>query len=222
MIHSAKQISARCNVGCGQTPIAGWRNFDNSLSLRLAHVPLLPEVLRSIGLIDPHQHQYMQFARAHRIEYADATQGLPLQAESVEVLYSSHMLEHLDRRDATTFLQEARRVLRSGGILRIAVPDLARLVHEYAASRDADAFVEHTLLTVPRPRGLLDRFRVLVAGHRNHQWMYDGASLTKLILANGFTDVRIPVAGTTRITGPGALDLSERADESVYCEAIRE
>lgn len=29
----------RVNIGCGSSPIAGWRNFDHSPSLLLARIP---------------------------------------------------------------------------------------------------------------------------------------------------------------------------------------
>src|ERR1022692_1095798 len=108
----------RINVGCRQTPTVGWRNFDNSLSLRLSKPKLLQMVLRKIGIVNKEQACFIHFAREHCIEYGDATRGLPLPSGSVEVLYSSHMLEHLDRQEATLFLMEARRILCSGGIVR--------------------------------------------------------------------------------------------------------
>ncbi len=51
--------------------------------------------------------------------------------------------------------------------------------------------------------------------------MYDGDSLAKLVLEAGFADVLVVPAGSTRITDPGKLDLAERAEESVYVEALR-
>ena len=31
-----KAISLKINIGCGDTPTKGWRNYDNSWSVRLA------------------------------------------------------------------------------------------------------------------------------------------------------------------------------------------
>jgi hypothetical protein len=70
------------------------------------------------------------------------------------------MLEHLDRNQAILFLREARRVLRSGGVLRIAVPDILRRVQQYLESRDADAFFAATLLAAPSPQNLLQRMQI--------------------------------------------------------------
>ena len=216
---SSDDHTLKCNVGCGQTPTRGWRNFDNSPSIRLARIPFLPKLLWWCGVIDAHQQQYMEFSLTHHLEYGDAARGLPLQNGSVTALYTSHMLEHLDRAAAAQFLGEARRVLCKGGIIRIAVPDISKLVESYIASGDADAFISETHLTQPRPRRIPDRLRILLAGARQHQWMYDGASLSKALLAAGFHDARVRPAGETGIGNPGDLDLHERSEESVYVEA---
>jgi len=210
----------RINVGCGQTPTEGWRNFDNSLSLRLAKIPFLPELLHKAGILERLQYQFIHFARTHRIEYGDVTRGLPIAAGSVEVLYSSHMLEHLDPAEATLFLKEARRVLRPGGIIRLAVPDLRQQAQEYLASGDANAFLAGTYLAEPRPRTIGQRLRILFVGTRHHQWMYDGASLRGLLQANGFVEAEIMSAGQTKIQTPGPLNVQERLDKSVYVEAV--
>ncbi|CAA9217761.1 MAG: hypothetical protein AVDCRST_MAG93-305, partial [uncultured Chloroflexia bacterium] len=57
-----------------------------------------------------------------RLHYEDGT---------VDILYSSHMLEHLDRDSARRFLHEAYRVLKPGGAIRIVVPDFALLIDRY-------------------------------------------------------------------------------------------
>jgi len=131
------------------------------------------------------------------------------------------MLEHLDRQEAKQFLAEARRVLRSGGFLRIAVPDLRLLAESYLASGDADAFIGATLLAVPKARGLLQRIKSAIVGARHHNWMYDAASLCMLLSENGFGEPIALRAGVTRIPNPGELNLYERHEESLYVEAIR-
>jgi SAM-dependent methyltransferase len=61
----------------------------------------------------------------------DVTRGIPLQDQSADVVYHSHILEHLRPDDARRMLHECRRVLRSGGIVRVATPDLERLAATY-------------------------------------------------------------------------------------------
>ncbi len=211
----------RVNVGCGQSPTAGFRNFDNSLSLVLARIPLLPALLRKAGLLDSAQHEFLSFARSRGIEHADAARRLPLEDRSVDVLYSSHMLEHLDREEAAGFLREAMRVLRPGGVLRIAVPDLRKEVSRYGETGDADAFVAGLLVCQPKLKTLRQKLQFLLVGPRHHHWMYDGASLCGLLRAHGFVNTETVAPGRTRIPEPGALDLFERSSESVFVEADR-
>ena len=106
--------------------------------------------------------------------------GLPIPNNSVEVFYSSHMIEHLDRVEADNFLQEALRVLQPNGIIRIVVPDLNYLVNQYLKTNDADLFIESTFLSQPKPKTLLDKFKKIVVGERHHHWMYDELSLCRL------------------------------------------
>lgn len=209
----------RLNVGCGMTPTEGWENLDNSPSLKLARVPWLAGLLGALRLLGPAQRRYIDFARAHRLRWADATRRLPCADGAAEVVYASHMLEHLDRAEAASFLAEARRVLRPGGILRLALPDLARQVERYRREGDADAFMAQLHTCEAKPRGLRGRLRHLLAGGRQHHWMYDAASLVKLVEQHGFSGARALPPGETMIPEPGALDLRERAADSVYVEA---
>jgi SAM-dependent methyltransferase len=61
----------------------------------------------------------------------DLSQGIPFSDHHFDVVYHSHMLEHIRRADVPAFLRDCHRVLRPGGILRIATPDLERLCELY-------------------------------------------------------------------------------------------
>lgn len=211
----------RINCGCGATPTAGWTNFDNSLTLLLARHPIVCRLAKMFGLLDQGQLSYFEFSKANSIFHANVVRRIPVPDSSVDVLYTSHMLEHLDLYEAGLFLTEAKRVLKSGGVLRVVVPDLRMLVNGYLAQGDADAFVAATLLAVPKPRGIFQRIKVAIIGGRHHQWMYDANSLCKLISENGYKEARALGAGETRITDCDALNLYERSDDSVYVEAVR-
>jgi predicted SAM-dependent methyltransferase len=211
----------RVNVGCGLTPTAGWKNFDNSPSLRLSKIRLLPEVLKKLGLIGKAQLEFIQFTRKNAIEYGDASRGLPVAEGSVDILYTSHMLEHLDKVEADHFLTKALHILRPGGTLRIAVPDLAKHIAFYMESGDGNGFLDRMFVCMPRPRSLSARLAMALFGTRHHQWMYDGESLTRLLNKHGFVDIRVLESGQTGISDPGNLDLTERSYESLYVEAKR-
>lgn len=61
----------------------------------------------------------------------DIQSGLPFEDGSVDVCYSSHVLEHLTIEAGSAFVRECHRVLRHRGIIRIVVPDLENIVREY-------------------------------------------------------------------------------------------
>ena len=214
-------MAIRLSIGCGQTPINGWRNFDNSMGILFSRVPYLPELMRKLGIINDPQYRFMALARENQIEYGDATKVLPVSDNCAEVVYSCHMLEHLDSDGAGRFLEEALRILRPGGIIRIAVPDIRKHVQEYQKHGDADAFIKATHLCVPCPKSIGERVRFLLFGPRHHQWLYDGSSLTTLVEKHGFTDSKVMPPGQTSILNHEPLDLFQRASKSVYVEAAK-
>jgi len=61
----------------------------------------------------------------------DLRNPLPFAAGTFDAVYSSHVLEHFSPDAGERLLTECRRVLKDGGILRLAVPDLERLCAEY-------------------------------------------------------------------------------------------
>ncbi len=215
-------MALRLNIGCGQSPTEGWVNYDNSFAVRMAGSRLFDWAMRLSGLADAGNREFAAFARRHGIRWADAAHHIPYADGTVDVIYSSHMIEHLDRLDARSFLAECRRVLKPGGILRVAVPDVSLTVRDYVADGNADIFLEQLQFDLDRPRGLGGRLRhLLLGGGRGHRWMYDARSIRKLVESADFAQVEVLSAGDSRIPDPGRLDLAERPEESIYVEATR-
>jgi len=213
-------MGIRINIGCGQSPTEDWENYDNSLGLRLSKIPMLVTIISAIGLLSQKQMEFINFARNSNIRWADAAKHIPQEDNSVEVLYSSHMLEHLDRDEVVSFFKEARRVLMPGGIIRLSVPDLRLHINKYLEHKDADQFIDSTLLSTPKPKSLFGIIKFAIVGDRHHKWMYDGKSLCGLLESAGFVNPRVLKPGKTTISDPGTLDLEERVDESLYVEAV--
>src|SRR5688572_23572221 len=105
-------VMVRINVGCGATPTAGWENLDNSVTVRLARLPGAVEILSRLGVLNSEQSRFAKVAMTDGVRWADVTRKIPYGDSSVDVVYSSHMLEHLDREEARRFLEEVLRVLR--------------------------------------------------------------------------------------------------------------
>jgi len=68
------------------------------------------------------------------VESWKASEGIPAASQSVDVVYHSHLLEHLQQEEGEDFIQECLRVLKPGGILRIVVPDLERICRDYLST----------------------------------------------------------------------------------------
>ena len=89
------------NLGCGNRLHPAWTNVD---------------------YISP---------KGSRVIPYDLAKGLPFPDASFEVVYHSHFLEHLQKEQATFFLKECYRILRSGGVIRVVVPDLEQISRSY-------------------------------------------------------------------------------------------
>jgi predicted SAM-dependent methyltransferase len=74
-----------------------------------------------------------------RVRAHDLSAGVPLESASCDVVYHSHVLEHLRGGDAVYFMRECLRVLKPGGVLRVATPDLERIARLYLSSLEKAA-----------------------------------------------------------------------------------
>ena len=207
------------NIGCGRSPTPGWFNYDNSPAVWLAHSRLLSGIVTWLGLLDSHGLAFAEFCRTNQVRHANAARHIPHGSATVDTIYSSHMLEHLDRLEADGFLAECRRVLRPGGILRLAVPDLRNAAYQYLRLNDGDGFLRTLQFDLDKPRGPAERLRRLLTGGRGHHWMYDRDTLVALVSGAGFVDIRFMATGQTTIAEPGSLDLTEREADSLCVEA---
>ena len=62
---------------------------------------------------------------------ANLLAGLPFPDASFDIVYHSHLLEHIPKPLVSGFLKECRRVLKPGGIIRVVVPDLEAMTRSY-------------------------------------------------------------------------------------------
>jgi prepilin-type processing-associated H-X9-DG protein len=65
-----------------------------------------------------------------RVDYLlDTRAGLPFPDDSVEIIYSCHMLEHVHVTEAIEILKEWRRILSPAGYVRLTLPDFNYIFH---------------------------------------------------------------------------------------------
>jgi len=66
-----------------------------------------------------------------KVKKVNILQGLPYPDNSFDVVYHSNVLEHLPKQKGAEMISECFRVLNTGGILRLNVPDLEKICREY-------------------------------------------------------------------------------------------
>ena len=100
-----------------------------------------------------------------------------IETNSVDVIYTCHVLEHFKRKQTEQVLAEWYRVLKPGGVLRLAVPDFEAICKVYQKSKDIN------LVIGP----LFGKQNYLYNIHYN---IFDFNSLYKTLTDNGFTDIK--------------------------------
>eukprot|EP00747_Dinoflagellata_sp_TGD_P111571 gnl/TRDRNA2_/TRDRNA2_171250_c0_seq9.p1 gnl/TRDRNA2_/TRDRNA2_171250_c0~~gnl/TRDRNA2_/TRDRNA2_171250_c0_seq9.p1 ORF type:complete len:364 (+),score=59.84 gnl/TRDRNA2_/TRDRNA2_171250_c0_seq9:58-1149(+) len=133
-----------------------------------------------------------------------ATEGLGFLPDgSCGIVYSSHMLQHLQYPIVTrSLLEEIRRVLRPGGLVRLVVPDAEVWMKEYVVGDRAGqsrfwAAVRQQYPSWDFRRGLLPNTAQFLGANSVwgwldgvHQWAWDFELLFSELRTAGFTEVR--------------------------------
>ena len=171
----------KLNLGCGDRVVEGWTNVDYSLGARLMKVPFFKAVNKRLRIFNVDWDA--------RIVLHDLTRPLPWPDSSVDVVYSSHTLEHFSKEDGRAFLTECHRVLRPGGIIRILVPDLGFTVGEYLQGRlKADDFVRELDVLATNSHGVLkNAVAPFTQTAHMHKCMYDAQRLIDILDELGFS-----------------------------------
>lgn len=167
----------------------GWVCIDRSPNIWLSRYPRVKRLLRKVGVLaDGHMAQWdREVVRGdvRRLSYADGT---------VDAIYSSHMLEHIYLDDARQVLAESHRVLKRGGIIRLALPDATENARALVAGEEAgdggagESFNYH-LLAHPPARPTLVRSLVGKTGAHTHLWQPTPTMVKSMLEAAGFVDV---------------------------------
>lgn len=223
-------------------------NIDWSIYLRLKRAPLIRRIVPAL-LSGERRRRFADLPA--NILVHDLARGIPFNDASVDVVYHSHLLEHMDREVAESFMREVKRVLKPQGLQRIVVPDLERLCRaclehlercdsnsverirhdEYVAGL-LEQSVRREAYGMSSQRGLLRIVEKLAVGDarrrgETHQWMYDWANLTALLERSGFHETKSRDYKSSDVPAwqDYGLDVDSSGGEykpgSLYIEAIK-
>lgn len=62
--------------------------------------------------------------KTDEVVYMDATKTFPFEDQSIDYIFTEHMIEHVSFSEADYMISECARVLKSGGKIRIATPNI--------------------------------------------------------------------------------------------------
>lgn len=216
------------NVGCGTKTADGCVNVDWSPYLLLKKRPMLRAL--ATPFIGGLRRERLE-AMSDNVLVHDLRKPLPYPDGSVDGVYHSHVLEHIDRDSAEAFMAEIHRVLRPGGIQRVCVPDWEHLCRTYLdhvtrcetsgeCLAEHDARIGHMIEQCvrkeafgsrQRPPWLRRMERVVLGDARargeTHQWMYDRFNLRALLESAGFREVAVCRCNQSAIPGWQAMNL---------------
>ena len=107
----------------------------------------------------------------------DITTLTKIPDNSCEVIYASHVLEHVGRNEFEDVIRTWNKKLKKNGTLRIAVPDFEKVITWYQKTKQ-----------------IIDIVGLVSGGQKTeydyHKMIYDKKSLTEILLKMGFQDIR--------------------------------
>ena len=195
------------NLGSGLTVAPGWIHVDGSLNALVSRLPK-PLLKLLYQWSDNRQwfscEQYVRILTEHRFVHHRLQYGVPLGDSTVDVIYSSHALEHIFPEEAQGLLQDAYRALKNGGLIRLAVPDLEHAIRLYQSGVKEQAL---EFFFSPNCSGYLN----------HHHYMYDFELLKNLLEKVGFVEVQRRGFREGAMRDANILD--NRPEETLFVEA---
>jgi len=139
----------------------------------------------------------------------DSTRPLPFAAHSFNRVFSEHMIEHIPFSAACALFAECHRVLRPGGFIRLATPDLARIcgLHAAQAEPGVAAYLawSRPRYAVPGPGSSAAHVVNSLFYHHGHRFLFDADTLSAALAQAGFRDCTVRIPGQSGL--PGMSDL---------------
>ena len=144
----------------------------------------------------------------------DLTKGIPLPNESVDQIYTSHMLEHIPFKDLVIFINECFRVLKKNGSLSVCVPDASLYIKSYIDNKRFRPINQGVKSAITDTGSFMDQVNYIAYMDQLHKYMFDSENLVKTLSMAPFTQVSLRDFDES-------IDLKLRDFESIYAIAIK-
>lgn len=146
----------------------------------------------------------------------DIRDGLALADDSLDYVVSVHALPMVSYPDLVPALQELRRVLKPGGVLRLVLPDVDKGIEAY---RRGDR--SHFLVPDEDVTSLGGKFVVHMLWYGYSVTLFTADFAEELLRRAGFSDVRHCAYEQSGTGLDGIVELDNREHESLFVEATK-
>ena len=197
--------SQKLHLGCFDQVLPGWINTDISPHIFVSQIPGLAFSLFKAGLLSRQRYEQHKQRVFRALRYLEVTKRFPYADGTFDYVYSSHLLEHLYPQQVIFCLGEMYRVLKKGSVVRLAVPDLDRMIASYDPQH-----LNKLLGSIFETKEKRDK--------NKHHWHYNEISLAKLLNDSGFRDVYRCQFQQGRCADVALID---NRPESLFMEAIK-
>ena len=147
---------------------------------------------------------------------ADIREGLPIATESIDYAVSMHALQEVIYPELVPTLQELRRVLKRGGVLRLGLPDLHKGFDAYQRG-DAGYF----LIPDEDMRSLGGKLVAQLVWYGHTRTVFVAPFVEELLYKAGFIRVDHVAYRVTASSFPEIVELDNRPRESLFVEAVK-
>jgi predicted SAM-dependent methyltransferase len=142
---------------------------------------------------------------------------LPFKDNFLKRIYMEHVLEHVSYQTGIFFLKEARRTLKPGGVIRIALPDLDDLIDGYCKDWRRFDWVNWPEFSFIKTKAEMINIAFRWWGHKH---LYNREELIRALIESGFSSFNFEMNGKSRY--PDLQGLETRIDSKLIVEAIKE
>lgn len=81
----------------------------------------------------------LDFEKRNNVDHVyDASKPLPFDDETFDIIYASHVLEHIHYRDSLASIREWVRILKTGGHLEVWIPDALKICKAFVLAEQGD------------------------------------------------------------------------------------
>ena len=144
----------------------------------------------------------------------DLRKPLPYENGSVDLIHNEHFIEHLTAEEGVEFLKDMHRIIKPGGVIRIATPDLDYLAFKYWFGWKKQDWIENYGYSHIQTKAEMMN---AVFHYWGHKWLYNFEELNRRLTEAGFK--KIQRVKYRQSKNPHLKNLETRKDSKLIVEA---